>query len=182
MTRASERGLSLIEAIVIATITALLALVLMPLAPRTARQSFAVADRSVAAIDAATAEREFRTLVRSVSPRRLDDQPDVLLEGDAVRVTLRPNLPSPIACAEAGAPAVRLEIVGDALICVSGERRRALLRWQRGAVGSLAYSRDGATWRAAWDEAGEAPYVRFELSNANATQLVWIERGLRSEP
>jgi type II secretory pathway pseudopilin PulG len=182
VTRASERGLSLIEAIVIATITALLALVLMPLAPRTARQSFEVAERGVAAMNAVTAEREFRTLVRSVSPRRLDDQPDVLLEGDAVRVTLRPNLPSPIACAEAGAPAVRLEIVGDALICVSGERRRALLRWQRGAVGSLAYSRDGATWRAAWDEAGEPAYVRFELRNAGATQLVWIERGLRSEP
>jgi len=173
--RGGEPGLSIIEAIVIATITALLALLILPLVPRSAG-SISVAQRGVDGLNAMRAEREFRTLVRSVSQRELGGEPQTVLEGDAAHVTLRANLPAAIACARAGAPAVRLAIRGEALFCDSEQRRQSLLRWPRDSVGALSYSADGASWVSGWSNASAAPYVRFELRRTDRVTLSWVER------
>ncbi|MEQ1819914.1 MAG: hypothetical protein ABL871_15035, partial [Terricaulis sp.] len=70
--RVGERGLSLIEAIVVVTITALLALLILPLLPRASSGSVQIAERGIDALDQMRAEREFRTLIRAVSPRKID--------------------------------------------------------------------------------------------------------------
>lgn len=176
MTRVGERGLSIIEAIVIATITALLALLLMPLVPQAERRSFGVAERGIETVNAVAAEREFRALVRGLSPRRRDGEPDLLLVGNESSVMLSPNLAIQTGCALAGSPSVRLTIEQGALVCRSDGRRRALLRWSDGAVGGFSYSADGAVWRANWDDPGAPPFVRFELRRAGGAQLAWVER------
>lgn len=174
--RGGERGLSIIEAIVIATITALLALLILPLLPRASAGSFAVAERSVGALERTRAEREFRSLVRAVGQREIEGEAQPVLEGGAVSVVVLPNLPVATACARAGAPVVRLDIVNNALFCVSDGRRRALMRWPADSVGAFAYSADGVAWANTWRGAEAAPYVRFELRRGQRVVAAWVER------
>lgn len=174
--RDGERGLSIIEAIVIATITALLALLVLPLLPRAASGSLGVAERGINALEQARAERDFRTLVRSVMQREADGEPQTVVEGGPASVALLPNLAAPSGCARAGAPVVRLTVDGNALFCSSDGRRRALLRWPAGGVGALAYSSDGVSWQSDWSGAEAAPYVRFELRQGRRTRIAWVER------
>ena len=67
--RVRERGLSLIEALVIVTITALLALLLLPMVSRAAGRNFALAENAVDAAAAGNAETEFRALMRAAAGR-----------------------------------------------------------------------------------------------------------------
>lgn len=174
--RGGERGLSIIEAIVITTITALLALLILPLLPRAAGSSTQVAQRGIDALDAMRAEREFRALVRAVSQRQVDGEPQQVMVGNGAALVMQAGLPAPVACARAGAPAVRLAIQGNALVCDSEGRRRPLLRWQRGDAGLLSYSADGVFWADGWSGASAAPYVRFELRQRQRVRLSWVER------
>lgn len=174
--RDSERGLSIIEAIVVATITALLALLIMPLLPRASGASFAVAERGVDTLDQMRAEREFRTLVRAVAIGEVDAERQSVIVGAAGNLLLHPSLQAPASCARAGTPSLQLIVETDALVCLSEGRRRVLLRWQRHSVGALSYSADGALWRANWSEARAAAYVRFELRRSGRVQLTWVER------
>lgn len=174
--RGGERGLSIIEAIVITTIAALLALLILPLLPRAAAGSVNVAERGIDALDAMRAEREFRTLVRSVVQRDVVGQPQIVLAGDAVHTTMRTNLPVLTACARAGAPVVQLAVRGNTLFCESDRRRSALLRWSDDSVGVLSYSTDGVSWVSGWSSAEAAPYVRFELRRRGRVRASWIER------
>lgn len=174
--RGGERGLSIIEAIVITTITALLALLILPMLPRAASGSLSVAERGIDALDAMRAEREFRTLVRSVVQRDVEGQAQIVLSGDASQVTMRANLPALTACARAGAPMVRLAVRDNALVCESGNQRRLLLRWPREHGGALSYSADGRSWLSGWSSAEAAPYVRFELRQRSRVRASWVER------
>lgn len=174
--RGGERGLSIIEAIVIATITALLALLILPLLPRASSGSLMVAERGVDALEQVRAEREFRTMVRAVAQREIDGEPQTVVEGDGSAVTLLPNLGEAVACADAGSPLVRLSIEGNALACLSDGRRRVLLHWPTDNVAGLAYSADGASWARSWSGATTGPYVRFELRQAGRVRLAWVER------
>jgi len=180
--RGGERGLSIIEAIVIATITALLALLILPLLPRAASSSAQVAERGIDALDAMRAEREFRALVRAVSQRQVDGEPQQVIVGNGAAVVMQAGLSAPVACARSGAPAVRLAIQGTALFCDSEGRRRPLLRWQRGSVGVLSYSVDGVSWADGWSGVRAAPYVRFQLRERQRVRLSWVERVSGSPP
>ena len=179
--RVGERGLSIIEAIVIATITALLALMIMPLLPRASAGSFAVAERGVDTLDQMRAECEFRTLVRAVSMRAIDGEPQTVIEGAVNRVALNTTLSEQASCARAGSPLVQLTVERNALICASEGRRRVLLRWQSNGVGTLSYSADGASWFANWADAGAPPYVRFEIREGARVLSSWVER-ITGEP
>lgn len=174
--RGGERGLSIMEAIVIATITALLALLILPLLPRASAGSLGVAERGVDALEQARAEQSFRALVRSVSQREIEGEPQPVIEGGASGAMLQTNLGAPTACARAGAPIVRLAIENNALICASDGRSRQLLRWPADSVGTLAYSVNGAAWAATWSGAEAAPYVRFELRRRGRVLAAWVER------
>lgn len=173
--RDGERGLSIIEAIVVATITALLALLILPLLPR-ASESLNVAERGVDALEQARAERDFRTLVRAVTQREIDGEAQTVVEGGASSATLQTSLSASAGCAAAGAPIVQLVIENGALSCVSNGRRRALLRWPSDHLAVFSYSADGVSWFTQWNGAQAAPYVRFELREGRRVRIAWIER------
>lgn len=175
--RDGERGLSLMEAIVIATITALLALLVMPLLPRAATRNAGIAERGVDVLDALRAEREFRTLVRAVSLRAIDGEPQAVLEGGANALTIRPNLQAASACARAGSPVIRLAVESDALICLSDGRRRVMARWAQQDA-EFSYSRDGVAWFQTWSDPAVAPYVRLEVRRSERVTSVWVERAM----
>lgn len=173
--RDGERGLSIIEAIVVATITALLALLILPLLPR-ASESLNVAERGVDALEEARAERDFRTLVRAVSQREIDGEAQPVIEGGPLAATLQTSLSASAACAATGAPIVQLVVENGALSCLSSGRRRALLGWPSDLLGALSYSADGISWFTQWRGAQAAPYVRFELRQGRRVRVAWIER------
>ena len=191
-TRAGERGLSIIEALVIVTVTAMLALLLLPLASRAGGRNFALAERSLDAADAAIAEDRFRALLRAAAQQR-----EASFAGGADSATFFPALGTPVACADAGASAaVRLRIVrrgdGGFLACESGARRVGLLSWETGAA-RFSYSADGGAWAGVWNEAPAAlgdrtgmvraaPLVKFELTGPGGRTLSWVERAGWSEP
>lgn len=164
------------EAIIVTTITALLALLILPLLTRGATNNTAIAERAVDTVDEMRAEREFRTLVRAVSRRERDGEPETVIVGDATRIVLHPSLPTIVACADAGAPAVALTIGDHALTCISDRREREILAWNGGAVAAFAYSADGVSWQEAWRDAENAPFVRFELRQGTRARVIWIER------
>lgn len=193
--RRGERGLSLIEALVIVTATAVLALLLLPLISRAAGNNFAIADRSLEAAEAAAAEHQARTLLGALA-----QQPDgeLVLEGTAQSVTFAPSLAEPVACLPAGARTwVRLRIVqaedgGGRLLCETDARRLELLHWTAGAA-EFTYSADGVSWTPGWRETTpapgsdvralrSAPLVRFAWSAARADGAVWVMRAGASEP
>ena len=186
--RASERGLSIIEALVIVTVTALLALLLLPLASRAAGRNFALAEGSLDAADAANAESQFRVLLRGAvqQPRNVRG-----VFGQFDSVTVFPALASATACARAGASApVKLRIVqrgdGGWLACESEGRRTAMLSWSAGEA-RLSYSGVGAAWANRWSAPARpmgdttmvvlaAPLVRFEFVGADGRGFTWTER------
>lgn len=174
--RGGERGLSIIEAIVIATITALLALLILPLLPRASAGSLSVAERGVDAQDEARAEQAFRHLVRSVSQRDIDGQLHPIIEGNESGLIMQVDLAEPVACAAPGAPSVRLMIERSGLVCASEGRNRRLLRWPAEGAGRLAYSADGVSWTTRWTRTEVAPYVRLEQRQRGRLRAVWVER------
>lgn len=169
LSRAGEQGLSLIEALVIVTVTALLALLLLPMVSRAAGRNFALAEHALDSADAAIAEREFRALMRAALPGQVSCRDNNL--------TLAPSSAGPLACAREGAPGlVHLRIEAAArLVCESEGHRRELLRWRAGDA-RLAYSVDGRVWFTRWNDAEGAPFVRFAVSFADGRGLSWIER------
>ncbi|MEQ1490087.1 MAG: hypothetical protein ABL932_06005 [Terricaulis sp.] len=179
--RVGERGLSLIEAIVVVTITALLALLILPILPRAASGSTNVAERGINALDQMRAEREFRALIRAVSPREIDGERQALIQGASASVQIQPTLPTQTGCARSGAPLVRLSVEPNALVCISDRRRIVLLRWPSDRTGALSYSANGAVWRADWTEAA-APFVRFELRRGTRIETTWAEHAVGGAP
>ncbi|UPT61155.1 MAG: prepilin-type N-terminal cleavage/methylation domain-containing protein [Hyphomonadaceae bacterium JAD_PAG50586_4] len=79
--RDGERGLTLIEVIIVTTITALLGVLILPLLTQGAQNSKAVSDHALDVLDEVRAEREFRTLVRAVTRRERDGQAELTLAG-----------------------------------------------------------------------------------------------------
>jgi hypothetical protein len=184
--RANEHGLSIIEALVIVTVTAMLALLLLPMASRAGGRNFALAERGLDAADAARGEREFRALLHAA-----EQQPGGTpsFSGTAESATFYPALAAPVACAEAGASVgVRVRIVrrgaGGRLLCQSARRELDLLTWAAGEA-RFSYSDDGIRWSNAWADARPAargaavqvrtaPLVKFELAGVDG--LAWVER------
>ncbi len=186
--RARERGLSIIEALVIVTVTAMLALLLLPLASRAAGRNFALAEGSLDAADAGNAETQFRALLHGAAQQphgapSLHGQPD--------SVTMFPALAAATACARAGASAsVRLRIVqrgdGGWLACESDGRRTEVMAWSVGEA-RFSYSDDGATWTNRWSQPARpmgdttmlvraAPLVRFDFVGQDGRGVTWAER------
>ena len=167
--RAGEQGLSLIEALVIVTITALLALLLLPMVSRAAGRNFSLAEHALDSAEAANAEQEFRALMSAALPGGFSGRADSLM--------LTPSSPSPLACVREGAPGVVRVRIADAarLVCEGAGHSRDLLAWGSGEA-RLAYSADGRAWSTLWTEDEGAPLVKFELLLADGRALAWIAR------
>lgn len=168
--RAGERGLSLIEAVVVVTITALLALILLPLASGAARRNAAIAGRAVDVAEAQVAEREFRILMGGVS----GGEGAARVTGGPSALTVSSALPRASLCAPAGTALVAVTVLGGELRCASGDRRRVLLRWRGAEQARFTYSVDGQSW------SGSPPpgvsFVRFQLQSREGVSLLWIVR------
>ncbi len=193
--RAGERGLSLLEALIMLSVTALVALLLLPMAGGAIDRRGAQARASLTHSAAARAEAVFRALLRDArQPERNGPPPTSTIVGDAqsLLVSLEPGADHPCAPRERAAEA-RLSIVtrgaGGVLTCASEGRTYSILTWESGE-GALSYSLDGALWRTHWGrdpnvyDSGalrgevalvEAPLTRFVL-RAPGQDLVWIER------
>jgi prepilin-type N-terminal cleavage/methylation domain-containing protein len=162
--RRRERGFSLIEAIIVVAITALLATMLFSLTGRATSQSFEQAGRLVDAVEAANAEYELRLIFAS-SHRAVG--------GDAA-IDAATSLASDNRCVDAGGErTVRVYLDGSSLVCESRGKRRTLLRWRRGEA-RFAYSASGA-WADAWAGSGPA-LVRFTLIERRRVALEWTMR------
>jgi type II secretory pathway component PulJ len=173
--RCGERGLSLLEAVIIATITSLLAILVMPLLPSAATGSLAIAARGVDTLDASRAQREFRMLVRAAMRQGDDNEQLAAIEGQADAVLLRTALQSPVSCARAGTAAVRLSLEEDALVCTCEEQRRVVLRWRDESVGAFSYSADGAHWLSQTSGVDGVRYVRLQLRARDRLTASWFQ-------
>jgi type II secretory pathway pseudopilin PulG len=163
--RRGERGLSIIEALVIVTITALLALILLPLVAGSAARNF---DRSALELDSADSARAGAAFRRIVSASSLVGRPSER------RLVLDTSLSNAVACAEAGRGEVMLRLVdsGD-LVCESRSGRSVLIR-QSSDHGGFEFSDDGRLWARRW-HAGSAPrFVRFSLEASDAAGRSWF--------
>ncbi|WP_228126834.1 type II secretion system protein [Candidatus Viadribacter manganicus] len=190
-TRRGERGFSLIEAIVVVTLTGLLTLMILPLLPRTSAQSANVAARANQSLDEARGERQLRLLLRAAlsepDPDGADEEaPDhhvpgrnrvasLGLQGDAQTLLATPALSQPLACASAGASVIQLIVRAGALRCRSGANESVLVALKDGAEASFSYSRDGRSWNGRWEGPG-APYVRFQIRRGALVERTIIER------
>ncbi len=172
--RPGERGLSLIEALAIVTITALLALLLLPMVSRAAGRNFLLTDRALDGAQATIAEAEFRALLRATQS---DAEGALMLGARVDGVAFSPSLAEDMACARAGAPRpVRFLIVREGrLVCESEGRRRDVLRWGDGEA-RFSYSADGLAWSAQWSQDTAPAMVRFELERPGFPPLTWTER------
>ena len=194
--RAGQEGLTLIEALVIVVVTALIALLLLPLASQSAHRNFTLSERNVDAADAANAESEFRTIVQGAEQVAAPGGGALALAGEANSLVVFPTLAAGAACAGAGAEAwLRLRIErrapgGGALICETPEGSRDMLAWRQGDA-AFWFSSDGASWDHSWRDnvrdaqasregavmaSRRAPLVRFSLSRPGVPDLDWIAR------
>lgn len=183
--RASERGLSLIEALIVVTLTTMMALLLLPMMSSVGVRNFARVKHAIASADLVNAEVEFRSLLASaVQDRR------VRFAGDQSTLVFAASPAAVTACVGPGAPVmVRLSVIdlepGGALVC-EGTERRELLRWPSGS-GRFSYN-DGAGWVGSYRElplndaapvSYTPPLVRIELGEGEG---VWIASAGWSEP
>ncbi len=183
--RASERGLSLIEALIVVTLTTMMALLLLPMMSSVGLRNFGRLKHAIATADLVNAESEFRSLLASA----VQDQ-RVRFAGDQSSLIFAASPAALTACVGPGAPVtVRLSVVdlapGGALVC-EGAGRRELLRWPDGNA-RFSYS-VGSGWTGSFSEAplnGAAPasytppLVRLELGDGEG---VWIASAGWREP
>jgi type II secretory pathway pseudopilin PulG len=190
--RAGERGLTLIEALIIVSITAMLALLLLPMVSSAAGRNFGRADQAIESARAAQAERDFRVLLNSLTIAHGQG-----LEGGALGLGFHAGPEFAAGCVTPGAPAaVRLTIVnaadgGGRLWCEAQGRQVEVLAWSEGQA-RFVYGGEGGAWAGAWSEPARAvgamaptrsaPLVRFELSSAGGRNLAWIAQAGWTEP
>jgi len=194
--RAGQEGLSLIEALVVVVVTALIALLLLPLASQSAHRNLTLSERNVDDADAANAESEFRTIVQGAEQVAAPGGGALALVGEANSLVVFPTLAAGAECAGAGVDAwVRLRIErraprGGALVCETPEGNRDMLAWRQGDA-AFWFSADGASWDRSWRDglrdpqasrdgavlpSRRAPLVRFSLSQPGVRDLNWIAR------
>jgi prepilin-type N-terminal cleavage/methylation domain-containing protein len=162
--RRQERGFSLIEAVIVIAITALIAAILFSLTGRSTARSFDQTNRVIDLVEAANAESELRTMF--ASGHRAAGAPQAVTIAVSVARTNR--------CVEAGGErSVRLIVREHALICESANRRHTLLRWRRGEAG-LRYS-SGGGWSNAWSGEGPAQ-ISFSISEEGGPVVAWSLR------
>lgn len=195
--RLGEHGLSLIEALVMLAVSAMIALLLLPMTGRTLLANYTRAESSMDAASRARGEEQFRALLHAaVQPRPENGLPKSTLAGDARALVITLEAAQPVACAPArGHAEVTLRIIaagaGGRMVCEADGVQASLLEWSSG-VGAFAFSQDGEGWRGQWPatvgaDASEvawvaAPLARFTLTTSDQPQLAWITRAGATAP
>lgn len=199
--RAGEHGLSVIEALIVTAITAILIMLILPMAPTSMRRDYGLAARTIATGAAVRGEAGFQSALRSVvQPAGIREVGVVepIIQGDRFSFAGAFAASQDSACLPAGAGGVvtvRIERRdgGGTLMCRGEGGAVELLRWANGDA-RLAYSADGMAWRDAWPvrrrertEPGvSAPsrsvLVRFQLQSTDFGAVEWIGRAGFTEP
>jgi hypothetical protein len=181
--RRGELGLSLVEALVVVVVSAMLSLLLLPLVSGTGARSYPRAQAVIERLNAAQGERDFRTLLQAAVSTDF--------QGDALSLATIVAPEQGVLCVRAGeAIGLRLAILngdegGGELVCEAEGRRIRVFAWSEGR-GGFTYARPGGTWNGAWREpeaqvggARLAPLVRFDVSDGDS--VAWVAQAGWSE-
>lgn len=199
--RARERGLSVLEALIVTAITAILVMLLLPLAPAGMRRDYGLAEATLAAGAAIRGEAGFQNALRAiVQPPGVREAGVVesVIQGDRYGLAGMFAAARDSACSRAGAGGVvslRIERAGAGgrLVCRGEAGDAELLAWAEGEA-RFAYSANGAVWREAWparEVARAAPgvtapsrsvLVRFVLDSRATGRTEWLGRAGFTEP
>lgn len=193
--RFGERGMSIIEALIVTAIAGLLIVLLLPLIPSSMRRDTAAA-RDVLTMQAAVrGERAFRGVLQGVVPQQAADMERItVLNGDPRGLEGMAFGQQDVGCLDPGEfGRVRMEIVrqgrGGSLMCRGPAHTYVMLAWAEGAA-DLSYSEDGVSWTRRWplirptrgEEDSESVLVRFRVRANNRSIAEWIERAGWTEP
>jgi hypothetical protein len=189
--RAGEAGLSMMEALIIVTLTALIALMILPMAQQSSKNAISISHREIDISAAARGETAFRELLGAASqPRVSADAPPTLI-GNQAGLVVHVSSEGRQACVDAGTEGyVRLAIVrrgqGGALVCTSGAAMpQTLIAWDEGEA-AFSYSEGGA-----WGSSGRlqadttmhrAALVRFSLYAQGLPRLDWVSQAGWTQP
>jgi prepilin-type N-terminal cleavage/methylation domain-containing protein len=206
--RAGERGLSLIEVLVVLAITSAMAAIMFSTTSTGVRENFEIATKGLDYADRATAEATFRRVLRGVvQPDAAPGGPPPVTTaaGTPAALVIATELDEAAACAPKGHYSVlMLRIVssgqGGRLLCEGGERTTEMLVWRSGRA-TFAYSRDASTWSDRWPaqpltfgqtrgsaasdvdaRVVEAPLVRLLVEDRGHITTLWIERAGHTAP
>lgn len=187
--RKGERGVSILEALIVTVIAGLLLVILLPLIPQSMRRDSDGAYAAIAMEAAVRGERVYRGALRSFVQQPAGAMGAVaVVSGNAVQVTGLAIAEQDLGCmAEGQQGAMQLRVErrgrGGALVCDGPAGVVDALRWSEGAA-QFVYSEDGVRWSGAWPAYVSATpqrdsasvVVRFELSARGRDALVWSER------
>lgn len=193
--RSAEHGMSVLEALIVTAIAAVLMALLLPLLPQSVRRDGDGARAAISLQGELRGERVFRTVLRSLvqSPGAEPGQVE-LLAGNAhgLRALAAGEIAS--GCLDAGAEGESLLVIepagdGGRLVCRGPGGMVELLRWSEGA-GAFAYSGDGVRWHADWppqrrrepQQESASVLVRFAVRTGGGEALAWTERAGWTEP
>jgi prepilin-type N-terminal cleavage/methylation domain-containing protein len=199
----SQRGFSIIEAIVVLLIASLVLSVVLPTVSRAVSDNLRIGMRGLDNFALSIAENSFRRLAAAtVPPPTIPFEPPNLntLSGDSTRAAFFVMANEAIPCAERGQlTEIRLSIeatqTGGRLICDAGEEAREIVQWEVGTA-SFGYSLDGRDWADAWPPAASAasgqaeevtdllavprrpsvvaPLLRFMISDTSTDRTPWV--------
>ncbi len=184
--RNTQRGFSLIEALVVLTVTSLILAAILPISIRSIASNLRISERGLSDIAGAIDEAAFRALLGSAVPARqtVSSQPGrTSLTGDASRIDLISLSRLGGSCTSANRE-TRVSLVierdgrGGRLVCTGPEASRVLARWTAGDA-AFSYSRDGTAWVSNWPTAEDqnawerSLMQSAEFNSSSTTPLVW---------
>lgn len=173
--RAAEAGVSLIEALLMLAVLAIVASLTLDFAQGGAVRALHQASRSADHATEALAELRFRQIISNASGDLIRAQRDLVVI-DSVAAA-----PGYCSAWPARQP-IALELVrsgdGARLQCRTARGVEALAQWD-GAVARFSYSEDGVSWSDVWRPELTAPYVRLQVHGPEHVAL-WLARPSRA--
>jgi type II secretory pathway pseudopilin PulG len=201
-----QRGISLIEALIMLAVTSLAIATVLPLLGRGIAGDLRLANASLSASEFDQGEETFRTLLRGAAPSPTGAGTDLWISGDRTAVAFHTFVVAPTLCTGQGGWAqVRLWVEpseeGGALRCQSANRQAVLARWA-GAASGFSFRSNGSDWvddlpapalmrrvaamkrsdREPESEAEASIFIRFSVQSAQGGELVWIAHAQRTRP
>lgn len=166
--------MTMLEALIVVTLTALIAALVYPLTTASARHAAQRSAALAASVEWAAGERAFRQIASSA-------RPDAALRGNPSQAAFAAIALQDGPCAPRGADAsvsLRIERAGEAgaLVCAGdGRAAHTLAQWPAGEA-ALSYARTSEpVWRANSAPANEAGgLIRFVLTPPDAPRVVWV--------
>lgn len=178
MTRRWERGLSVLEVLIMLAVGALATATVLPVLGQGVRADFGLAQDGLSRSAQLRGESAFRDLLRASVSTQSPNGEDTPLSADASSMTLDAYLDRPSICTlRPGLQRIALRVengvAGGVLRCVSPDRDAVLARWGAGR-GAFAYGDPASGWKTAPGGAASA-FVRFDVAGGSTDAPAWLE-------